>query len=861
MQPPKRALRFLRWFCREDYIEEIEGDLTEVFLKQYAHSSRRANWFFTWRVLGYFRPMFMKSFKDYYQPHPYGMYKNYIKVALRNILRYKGFTAINVAGLVLGIACALFMYLIVRYELSYDGYHAKADRIYRVNKGDRADADTGTPYGLAAALRTNFPEMEQVAIVFKLNPEQSNVEINHELFRETNTYLVQPEFFRMLDFEWIQGTPESLRQPRHAVITKAIAEKYFKGDAMGKVLRLNKDSEFTITGIVADPPVNTDFPIHIALSFVTLERSTDSGLTDNLDAGTNSYMQTYFSLRESADAAAIDGKLKQLIARTLDKEQQKTTVFFTQPLADIHFNIGNFNQRVISRTTITTLGTIGLVVLIIACINFINLASAQAMRRAREVGVRKSLGSTRKSLVVQFLFETFLVTAASVTLAIFVCSQMIPYAEVMFGIPLHTDALLHRETIVFLSLLVVGVTLVSGFYPAFILSGYRAVTALKGVASHGTAGLFVRKGLITFQFFISQVLIVCSIIVIRQTDHFLSTPLGFNKDAVVTFDLPDSRTSVLSSLKNSLLTHASVEDVSFSLNTPSATINKWWANLKHPAFMGEEGSVEVKYIDSTYLNMFEIERLAGTVEIPDQSGKYVIVNESLVRELGMRDPQQAIGEKITYWSTEATIIGVVRDFQTVTLHEGLHAVLLTNTGYYAKGSVKIDMTHAAETIAAIEQHWKEAFPGNYFTYAFLDDQLATFYKEETKMSRLLTAFSVVAISIGCIGLFGLIAFVVTQRAKEVSIRKILGATIVNLAANLSRDFITLVLIAGLIAWPIAYYALDQWLQGFANRIDMLDNAWAFVLALVAAVGFALLTVSFQTIKAALANPVDQLRSE
>jgi ABC-type antimicrobial peptide transport system permease subunit len=861
MQPPKRALRFLRWFCREEYIDEIEGDLMEVFLKQYAISSRRANWFFAWSVVRHFRPMFMKSFKNYYQPHPYGMYRNYIKVALRNVLRHKGFTAINVAGLVLGIACALFIYLIVRYELSYDRYHAKADRIYRVNKGDPADADTGAPYGLAAALRTNFPEMEQVAIVFKLNPEQSNVEMNNELFRETNTYLVQPEFFRMIDFEWIQGTPESLGQPRHAVVTQSIAEKYFKGDAMGKVLSVNNGSDFTITGIVADPPVNTDFPIRIALSFATLENRTDSGLTENLDAGTNSFMQTFFSLREGADAAAIDPGLKQLIGRTLDKEQQKTTAFFIQPLADIHFNIGNFNQRVISRTTIHTLGIIGLVVLIIACINFINLASAQAIRRAREVGVRKTLGGTRRSLVVQFLIETLLITGASVTFAMLVCSQMIRFSEPLFGIPLSADALLHRDTFIFISMVVVGVTLLSGFYPAFILSGYRPVTALKGSASHGATGLFVRKGLITFQFFISQVLVICSIIVIRQTDHFLSKPLGFNKDAVVTFDLPDSRASVLSSLKNSLLTHATVEDVSFSLNTPSATINKWWANLKHSSFMGEERSAEIKYIDSTYLRMFEIERLAGTLDIPDQSGKYVIVNESLVHELGIDNPQEAIGEKITYWSTEATIIGVVRDFQTVTLHEGLHPVILTSTGYFAKGSVKIDMSHAAETIAAIEKHWREAFPGNYFTYAFLDDQLATFYKEETKMSRLLTSFSVVAISIGCIGLFGLIAFVVTQRAKEVSIRKILGATIVHLAAILSNDFIKLVLIAGLIAWPIAYYALDQWLQGFANRIELFDNAWAFVLSLVIAVGFALLTVSFQTIKAALVNPVDQLRSE
>ncbi len=804
----------------------------------------------------------MRPFVGSHQFHSSGLGRNYFKVAWRNLSRQRRFTIINVAGLTLGIACAILVHLIVSHELSYDRYHTNAARVYRVNKGLPADLDTGTPHGLAAILRTEIPEIEEVGIVIKLNPEQSNVEINKELFRETNTYLVQPEFFRLLDFEWLKGTASSLARPYQAVVSRTIAEKYFNGDALGKVLRLNNWADFTITGIIADPPANTDFPIRIALSYATLESVKDSGLTDNLDAGTNSFSQTYFLLRKDADPSTIEPKLERILERHVAKDHRQNLVFTIQPLSDIHFNIGNFNERIISRETIFTLRLIGLFILAIACINFINLASAQAIRRSKEVGIRKTLGSSRQSIVFRFLSEAFLVTLTAMMLAMAAVSQLLPFLQDLFGISLQASALTQSDNLIFSGCAVLAVTVLSGLYPAFVLSGFLPVVALKGSGSaSGSTSLFTRKGLITFQFLISQVLIICTIIVIRQTEHVLSKPLGFDKEAVVTFDLPDSKASTLSTLRNNLLNNSAIRNVSFSLNTPSATINKWWANLKHVSFAGEERSAEVKFMDSVYLRMFGIETVSGTSVLTDLSGKSVVVNESLVREIGITDPEKAIGEKITYWTTDATIIGVVKDFQTVTLREGMHPVILTNTGYFAKGSVKIDMMHSADAISYIEQRWKETFPGNYFTYAFLDDQLATFYAEEMKISKLLTFFSAVAISIGCIGLYGLIAFVAAQRAKEVSIRKILGASLANIVSILSTDFVKLVLLAGLIAWPIAYYALDKWLRGFANHIDLLDHSWAFFVALATGVVLALVTVSTQAVKAALINPVDSLRSE
>ncbi|MBX2915413.1 MAG: ABC transporter permease [Cyclobacteriaceae bacterium] len=858
--PPKYPLQFLRWFCREDYLDEIEGDLMEVFIKQSESSPRKAKWNFGWSVIKYFRPEFLKPFKKTFHPESSDMYKNYFKVALRNLTRHHTFSIINIAGLSLGITCALFIFLIVNYELSYDRYHVKADRIYRVNNGEPGNADTGTPHGLAEILRSEFPEMEDVGIIFKLNPEQSNIEINQELFRENNTYFVQPQIFKLLDFTWLQGKPESLTEPHHAVVAQSIADKYFRGDAIGKTLKLNNGSDFTITGILADPPVNSDFPVRIVLSYATLEKLNQSHLNNRLDAGSNSYSQTLFSLRAGIDPQTIDTKLRKMVERHVAKDRQQFVSFFIQPISDIHFNVGNFNQRTIAKETISTLQLIGLFILVIACINFINLASAQAIRRAKEVGVRKTLGGSRNSLVFQFLCETFLITLTALLLAFGVTSQVITFSESLFSIPLSNDALFRMDTLLFMGATLILVTLLAGFYPAFVLSGFLPAHAMKGAVS-GIKSLFVRKSLITFQFLISQVLIVCTILVIRQTNYFLSAPLGFNKEAVITFDLPNSKATHLSTLRNSLLTHSEIENVSFSLNTPSATINTWWANLRHESFSGDERSAEVKYIDSTYLSMFEIQRVAGTTVLPDLTGKSIIVNEALVKEIGIMDPEQAIGEKVSYWNTDAIIIGVVKDFQTVTLQEGIHPVILTSTGYYAKGSVKIDMTRVTEALSIIEKHWKETFTGNYFTWAFLDDQLATFYHEEKKIASLLITFASIAICIGCIGLFGLIAFVATQRAKEVSIRKILGATVAHLTAILSGNFIKLVLIAGMIAWPIAYYIMESWLQGIANRIELLDNAWVFVLSLLVTVALAIITLSTQTIKAALENPVKNLRSE
>jgi ABC-type antimicrobial peptide transport system permease subunit len=454
------------------------------------------------------------------------------------------------------------------------------------------------------------------------------------------------------------------------------------------------------------------------------------------------------------------------------------------------------------------------------------------------------------------------VTLIALLLSVIVVSQLASVADTLIEIPLSPEGLSHPDTILFMGILLVSVTLLAGFYPAFVISRFRPVVALKNLSLE-FKGITLRKGLIASQFMVSQALIIGTIIVILQVRHFETKPLGFDKDDVLTTDLPVSDKSKLSVLRNSLLQYPEVKGVSFSLNTPSTTINKWWDSFEHPNFPGEKKSTELKIIDSLYIDLFKIEKLAGRLDFTPGAKDQIIVNEAFIKECGIQNPELAIGQKIKIWGQEATIIGVVKNFQTVTLHEGMHAVLLTPSSgpYLMKASLKIDSELSEQAVSHLEKHWKETFPNYYFTYAFLDDSLSTFYQEDRKVARLLGIFSIIAISIGCLGLFGLIMFAAVQRTKEVGIRKVLGATISDIITLLSKDFVILILIASACAWPVSYYLMNKWLEGFANSIRIADNLWIFGLSGLISLLLALITVGHQAIKSALTNPTDSLRTE
>ena len=494
----------------------------------------------------------------------------------------------------------------------------------------------------------------------------------------------------------------------------------------------------------------------------------------------------------------------------------------------------------------------------IACINFVNLATAQANKRAKEVGVRKALGSTRKQLFLQFIGETFALTFIATMMALSLTLLLLPQLQAWIAIPLEQALVLQPFVLAWLAAQCIVVSLLAGLYPALILSRFQPAMVYKNTLVSGySSGLLLRKGLVTFQFVIAQLLIFGTIVVVSQNDYFNTQSLGFDKEAVIIVDMPKDESPRLKSFRNNLAQYAPIKEVSLSMNAPSATSNKWFNLFFHPSDT-EGKSVEVKHIDEHYLELYDISLLAG--ETLTEGDNDIIVNEALLQEIGITDPQRALQETITIGGQEVTIKGVVQDFHTLSLHEKIYPLILVNMeNRFQLASLKIDLAQASEAISMVEAQWKEVFPDYYFTYRFLEDDVATWYEEERKTSRLLSLFAGMAIFIGCLGLYGLISFVTAQRVKEIGIRKVLGATVQHIVYLFTKDFILLVMIAFVVAAPIGYYFMQQWLADFTYKVDL---SWRmFAVAALAGLSIAGITVSFQSIKAALANPVGSLRNE
>ena len=795
------------------------------------------------------------------------MLRNYFTIAFRNLRKHRSFAIINIAGLTLGIAGALVIFLLVQFELSFDTFHGKADRIYRVltasQPGEASSFSTGTPYGLMQLLQDDFPKVEKACAINHLNKEKTQIEVNGNLLKAPQTYFITPSFFEIFDFVWIVGSPQkSLSQPGQVVLTETLANTYFDGDAMGRRIRLNNEFDLVVSGIIQDMPINTDFPIQIAVSHATFANSQQYQKEYSVSHGSGYH--TYLLLKENADPALLEASFPAMVEKYLGKEvAEKYLAHALQPLKTVHFDEafsgGNFSNRAVSKESLWSIAFIGGFILLIAGINFINLATAQAVRRSKEVGIRKVLGSTRKQLFFQFIGETFSLILIATLLSVLLTHLFLPPLASFLDIPLRPNAIYQPKVLLWLIGLSVVISLLAGFYPAMVLSRFQPTLVIKNTFSASpSGGLWLRKGLVTFQFVITQVLIIGTVVVVSQNNYFHTTSLGFDKEAVITVDIPESNPQEVESLRNNLSQYAQIREVSFSMNAPAATSNKWFNVFLHHSDPGEGKQVEVKPIDAHFLKLYDIPLLAG--DPLQENDSSILVNETLLKEIGVENHQDALNEIITIGGRDVSIKGVVKDFHTLSLHEKIYPLILVNMkDRFQLLSVKVEVSQAPEAIAQIEQQWKEAFPDYYFSYQFLDDDLATMYAQEKKTSHLLSLFAGLAIFIGCLGLYGLISFVTAQKTKEVGIRKVLGATVTNIVYLFTKDFVVLVAIAFVIAAPVGYYFMQQWLANFTYKIDI--QWWMFAVAAGVGIVIALLTMSFQSIKAALANPVDSLRNE
>ena len=800
------------------------------------------------------------------------MFRNYFKTAIRNISRNKSYAIINVFGLATGIAVCLVIFMIIRFETSFDEYHTKKNRIYRVisefHDARGTSTNAGIPYPLPRALRTDFPQIEKVTSILSVNGDQveipgPNGAVMKKFKEATGVFYTEPEFFDIFDYQWIAGNAATLGQPGNAVLTKSTAEKYFGSwkQAMGKMIRRNNKRDLTITGIIQDPPSNSDFQFKVIGSYVSLSRITS---TDWVSVSSN--MGCYILVPQHYDVTKLSAQLPAFINKYKPKEYTKDGVKL-QPLSEVHYDTdaGNFINRAVSKELIRALVFIAMFILIIACVNFINLSTALAVNRAKEVGVRKVLGSNKAQLRIQFLSETTLIVMAAMALSVLITVSSVPLVKKILDLPL-SDNIFSDPAIILLMLALLPVVIsLSGFYPAIVLSRYNPINALKSkIAGRSSRGITMRKSLVVVQFVIAQSLIIGTLVIVMQMNYFNSKPMGFDREAIISVPFPNDSAGLVKTgfLKDELSRLQGIDKISFSLATPAENGN-WFSDFKFDhSSQSTNFSANLKWADSNFLSTYKLGLVAGRNIRQSDTVNEFMVNETLLKMLGITDPATAINKQIDLWDGRyvANIVGVVKDFHSTSLQQEMPAVIIaSNRENYSVVGIKLKPGDIKNTLSRVEKVWTRVYPEYVFEYQFLDEKIAAFYSQENKLSHLYKIFATLAIILSCLGLYGLASFMAVQRIKEVGIRKVLGASVKNVIYLFSREFIILISIAFVIAVAVSYYFMHKWLQGYAYRIQL--SWWIFLAGGLLSLIIALITVSSQAIKAALTNPVKNLRTE
>jgi putative ABC transport system permease protein len=688
---------------------------------------------------------------------------------------------------------------------------------------------------------------------------------------KSRSYFADNKLFQLLDYQWIAGNSRTaLSQPNTVVITRAYAEKYFgTTDVLSKTIRLDNKQDLMVAGVLENHPSTTSFPFDMLVSFSTI-KNTSPDMDLNRWNGWNDNFQVFVLLKNGIKPAQLNKRFQGIVVKYMGKEALPDKNFLLSPLAQIHYT-GNLSGRSANIGLLKTLSFISLLVLLIACFNFINLSTAQAFKRAKEVGIRKAVGSNRLSLVYQFLTEAGLITFLAVLLAILLAQITLSTIANMLMVPLTSSDLFSWQTALFAFGLAALTTLLAGVYPAFRLSGMAPIWALKNnTLTTGKQWFSLRQGLVVVQFTVSLILISCALLINQQLTFFRNADLGFDKSAIITVGLPENKPEKLQALRNQLVESSQIKDVSFSFNSASAESN-WMQGMQYrKGAKAIDIKTQMKMGDSHYLETYGIQLLAGEkLKDTDTSAASfkVIANEVFLNRMGISRPAEAIGQKVYYGDGQesATIVGVMKNFNVNSLHQKIDPTVIQviPNNFYQAGIKLQSEKPTAETIQAalehIEEAWTATFPNQVFDYSFLDETLADAYKSETRTAQLIEASTFLAVLIACLGLFGLATFTAEQRTKEIGVRKVLGASVASIITLLSRDFLKLVLIAIVLASPIAWYTMSQWLQNFEFKIEI--EWWVFAITGLLMAGIALLTVSFQSVKAALMNPVRSLRNE
>jgi len=812
------------------------------------------------------------------------MFKNYFKTSFRSLIRNRNYTIINIAGLAVGIAVCMMIFIIIQFQTSFDNFHSKKDRIYRVlteyHNGDAANTGKDVPIPMPEGLRTTFAQIEQVATVWASHNDNLLIPDNNgktiKTFKEDKgVFFTGPSFFKMFDYPLIAGSFESLKDPNNVLLTKEIAEKYFGAweTAMGKTINLKAGGSLfshgtdvlKVSGILATIPANTDFQLKLIVAFGTGITEDMSKNTDWQDR-TNSDFGCYVLLLPDISVANFNQQLRAWSLKMESPDNKDSHIL--QPLSAVHYDTqtGNYSNKTISRQLLNVLWLIAAFILLIACVNFINLSTTQAVNRAKEVSVRKAFGSNKSQLQIQFIIETFLIVISAVILASVITIIALPYINQLLELPLSFNKLNNPAIILFLLTVTIVVTALASFYPSVVLSSFSPVNALKSKLTANTAkGISLRRGLVVFQFIIAQVLIIGTIIIVKQMNYFMDQPLGFDKDAIISvlFRVDTVFFRREEHLRQQLLSVNGVQTVSFSSNTPVEDADDIWSTFKFDhAVKDADFKAITKFADDKYVPAYKLQLVAGRNLQPSGMTREFLVNESFMKSLGIKTPDEILNKEISMWGDriKCPVVGVLKDFNDRSFrHYPAPLLITTNRTMYSQAAIKLETKNISATLHSVKTIWEQTLPDFVYEYNFLDDKIAGFYKQESQLARLYEVFAAIAIFLSCLGLYGLALFMAVQKTKEVGIRKVLSASAYKIVYLFSKEFIMLIAIAFAIALPISWYFMHNWLQNYAYRIII--SWWLFAAGGFAAIVIALTTISFQAMKAASANPVKSLRSE
>lgn len=793
------------------------------------------------------------------------MIQNYFKIAYRNLKKHWVYSLINISGLAIGLTACFLIFLYVRFELSYDQFHAKKDRIYRLVTDIKTPSEVintaASSWAFGPNIKADFPEVESFV---RFDNTSMLIRFGENKYQEDRTYYADSSLFSIFDIKLIAGDPSTaLRDPYSVVMSETTARKFFNtSNPIGQTVLLRSDNlPAKVTGIVQDPPENSQFKADLFISMSTRTQGINKGIEEQWGSFG---AVTFLLLKPGTDKSVLESKFPAFIEARNGKERTQSQMFYTfilEPLKDVYLRStrGGFESGSIQNVYIFSI--VALFILLIACINFINLTTARSTERAREVGIRKVAGAGGAQLIRQFTSESVLTCIMACILSLGFAYLFLPFFNQMAGKSISPGILSNLNYVFLLVVTAISVGLLAGIYPALILSGFKPVLVLKGRFTGGNKGIILRKGLVVTQFVISITLIIGTLIVYRQTQYMRSRDLGFDKEQMLIVDTKNDPAKF--AFKQALADLSSIQSTSLASSIPGGDNSGAYSEIQNKQGDFQIANLDVYFVDYDYIPQYNMTMVAGRAFSKDfgtDTTQAMVINETAVKLFGYASPEEAVGRKFKQWGRQGEIIGVVKDFHFTSLQQKIKPLTMRiEPGRFDMISAKVSAAGLPQTIASVEELWKKIIPNRPFSYYFLNEFFDRQYRSEERFGKLFFNFAILAIFISCLGLLGLASYSTLQRTREVGIRKIVGASVFTIVRLLSLDFIKLVFIAIFIAGPLAWYGMNKWLLAFEYRMTI---GWSvFVLAGLLALFIAVITVSVQAILAARANPIRSLRIE